>query len=144
MRFRKLRIAWSAVCGILCLLLIALWVQSRHHRHVFLIRISANQVFSTFSDQGLIAVTLTTTSYPQPRHGFFRDFATSADRITSRWGLQLNDQSWDLAVPHWAVIAFIAAAGAVPWLHWRFSLRTLLIATTLVAVVLGVIAHSVR
>ena len=26
------------------------------------------------------------------------------------------------------------------WLHWRFSLRTLLIATTLVAVVLGLIA----
>ena len=28
---------------------------------------------------------------------------------------------------------------AFPWLRWRFSLRTLLIATTLVAVVLGLI-----
>ena len=28
MRFRKLRIAWSVVCGIACVLLIALWVRS--------------------------------------------------------------------------------------------------------------------
>jgi hypothetical protein len=27
MKFRKLRIAFSAVCGVLCLLLIALWVR---------------------------------------------------------------------------------------------------------------------
>ena len=34
--------------------------------------------------------------------------------------------------------------GVAPWLRWRFSLRTLLIATTLVAVVLGLIVWSVR
>jgi hypothetical protein len=28
MRFRKLRIAWSVFCGVTCVLLIALWVQS--------------------------------------------------------------------------------------------------------------------
>ena len=28
MRFRKLRIAWSVGCGILCVLLIVLWVRS--------------------------------------------------------------------------------------------------------------------
>ena len=28
MRFRKLRIAWSVVCGIACVLLIVLWVRS--------------------------------------------------------------------------------------------------------------------
>jgi hypothetical protein len=27
MRFRKLRIAWSVICGIACVLLIVLWVQ---------------------------------------------------------------------------------------------------------------------
>src|SRR5262245_24453789 len=27
-RYRKLRIAWSAVCGVVCLLLIVLWVRS--------------------------------------------------------------------------------------------------------------------
>jgi hypothetical protein len=28
MRFRKLRIAWSVVCSIVCVLLIVLWVRS--------------------------------------------------------------------------------------------------------------------
>jgi hypothetical protein len=36
----------------------------------------------------------------------------------------------------------MAATAVAPWLPWRFSLRTLLIATTLVAVVLGIIAVS--
>ena len=37
------------------------------------------------------------------------------------------------------VVLLMAALAAVPWLRWRFSLRTLLIAMTLVAVVLGII-----
>jgi hypothetical protein len=43
-------------------------------------------------------------------------------------------------VPFWYTILFSAILAASPWLRyftWRFSLRTLLIATTLVAVVLG-------
>jgi hypothetical protein len=144
MRFRKLRIAFSATCLVACVLLIALWVRSRHHRHNFLSRVTANRVFATFSDQGMIAVEFGTNSYPQPRHGFFRSFATRADQITSRWSLQLNDKHSYLTVPHWAVIAFVAAVGAAPWLRWRFSLRTLLIATTLVAVVLGLIVAVLR
>ena len=46
---------------------------------------------------------------------------------------------YDLILPHWFLaVAAITLAG-VPWLRWsaRFSLRTLLIATTLVAAVLG-------
>ena len=31
MRFRKLRIAWSVGCGIVCVLLIVLWVRSYFH-----------------------------------------------------------------------------------------------------------------
>ena len=44
-------------------------------------------------------------------------------------------------VAHWLAVLFFATLGIVssPWIKWRFSLRTLLIATTLVAVVLGLI-----
>jgi hypothetical protein len=54
--------------------------------------------------------------------------------------------------PFWCIAAMASALplgwtalrwrllAALPWLRWRFSLRTLLIATTLVAVVLGIIA----
>ena len=44
-----------------------------------------------------------------------------------------------LAVPYWFLALIAAAFGVIPWLLWsnRFSLRTMLIATTLIAVVLG-------
>jgi len=46
-----------------------------------------------------------------------------------------------VVLPHWFALALIATGAAVPWMQWskRFSLRTLLIATTLVAVMLGLI-----
>jgi hypothetical protein len=37
------------------------------------------------------------------------------------------------------VILFPLSLAAVPWIDWRFSLRTLLVAMTLVAVLLGVL-----
>ena len=42
-------------------------------------------------------------------------------------------------LPYWVIVFSAAACASMPWLPWRFSLRTLLIATTLVAVVLGLI-----
>ena len=44
-------------------------------------------------------------------------------------------------VPYWLLILSTAAITITPWLRWptRFSLRTLLIATTLVALLLGLI-----
>ena len=46
-----------------------------------------------------------------------------------------------LVVPHWFFATLAAGLAALPWFQqkWKFSLRTLLIATTLVAVVLGLI-----
>jgi hypothetical protein len=44
-------------------------------------------------------------------------------------------------------VLIVGAVTGIPWLHklrWRFSLRTLLIATTLVALVLGLIVYAVR
>jgi hypothetical protein len=49
-----------------------------------------------------------------------------------------------LAAPHWLLLLYTVTLGTIPWLHWRFSLRTLLIAMTLVAVVLGLIVAFSR
>jgi hypothetical protein len=52
-----------------------------------------------------------------------------------------------LFLPYWPVVLLastLAVLGVLPWLRWRFSLRTLLIATTLVALVLGAIVYAVR
>ncbi len=51
-----------------------------------------------------------------------------------------------LVIADWLPTLLFATLAAVPWLPWsnRFSLRTLLIATTLVAVVLGLIVWAVH
>jgi hypothetical protein len=48
------------------------------------------------------------------------------------------------AVPFWFLVAVAAALSIAPWLRFRFSLRTLLIAMTLFAVVLGLIVWPRR
>ena len=45
-----------------------------------------------------------------------------------------------IRAPYSAVVLAAIAVSIVPWFHCRFTIRTLLIATTLVAVVLGLIA----
>ena len=44
--------------------------------------------------------------------------------------------------PYWFAAFILGMIAELPWLHWRFSLRTLLIATTLAAVVLGLIVRA--
>ena len=44
---------------------------------------------------------------------------------------------YELILPYWMILLLTSAAAASPWLRWRFSLRTLLIALTLLALLLG-------
>jgi hypothetical protein len=46
--------------------------------------------------------------------------------------------------PHWFAILIAGAVAVATWIRWRFSIRTLLIATTLVAVVLGAVVYAIR
>jgi hypothetical protein len=55
---------------------------------------------------------------------------------------QNGSSSFQLGIPYWLLVIAAAAFGASPWCLRRFSLRTLLIATTLVAVGLGVVVMS--
>jgi hypothetical protein len=57
-----------------------------------------------------------------------------------------NDSDFHWILPHWLAALIFSIIGAIPWLPWcpRFSLRTLLVGTTLVAVVLGVIVWAIR
>ena len=60
----------------------------------------------------------------------------------------LYDDRWVTAivVPHWLAASISAALAVIPWTSqkWSFSLRTLLIAITLIAVVLGVAVWTIR
>jgi hypothetical protein len=55
--------------------------------------------------------------------------------------------TWTIFVPSWILLfvaTLLAAIPMVPWFRWRFSLRTLLIVTAVIAVVLGVVVWFVR
>ena len=115
MRFRKLRIAWSAAWGLVALLLTALWVRSYS---------------STYEGWH------TLTRFPNGPTYFYDSFEGRL-RITT-------PQYWEsraFGISYWMCITVFVRLAALPWLPWsnRFSLRTLLIATTLVAVGLGVV-----
>ena len=70
---------------------------------------------------------------------------------TNRYGLRhsvFSNGSRHVWGPLWVVGALLAAAvtpfAALPWLPWRFSLRALLIVTTLIAVLLGLAVYATR
>jgi hypothetical protein len=63
------------------------------------------------------------------------------------FGVIRRSNSLTLWMPNWLLVLVFATLAAVPWLPWwskRFSLRTLLIATTLIAVILGAIVYAAK
>src|SRR4029078_4692141 len=68
----------------------------------------------------------------------------SGEVLGFRWIRGSGD--WHLTVPYWASLLLTVALSTAPWIGWsrRCSLRTLLIVTTLVAVVLGLIVAVLR
>ena len=145
MRFGKLRIAWSFAWGIAALLLIVLWVRS-HQTTDSLEGFTPRgpvilQYFKCESLEGQV------TFVAQPSLRSITS-ATLWRRLSLPAARQANDDfgplgfyydGVSLSLPHWFVVLIAAALAATTWLRWRFSLRTLLIATTLVAVLLGLV-----
>jgi hypothetical protein len=151
--YRVLRITSSAVCGVLCVLLIALAVRSYYRWESVVWGVTAQQGFLLCSHSGAVIVEYinvsgtTATLYkwhvnsmPSPDTNVF-----PIGGIEESWAGFSIHGSWNggflISVPYWFLFPTCAVLAAVPWIQWsrRFSLRSLLIATTLVAVVLGVV-----
>jgi hypothetical protein len=142
MKFRKLRIAFSVTCLIACALLIALWVRS--YSYMDSIQFFGHNFTSwrgqLFFEEGFL---YTTTNFDDadPQLKLWRccsiDILTGTSEDWSR-----NGKGW--AAPFWLMVGVALALSVAPWHRWRFSLRTLLIATTLIAVVLSVIVYFAR
>lgn len=49
-----------------------------------------------------------------------------------------------LAAPHWHLALLIAGLAGLPWVRWRFRLRTLFVTITLLAALLGALAWAAR
>ena len=147
MRFRKLRIAFSATCLIACVLLIALWVRS-YWRLDRIDRVYKNGT-SLFIASNYGAVLVRTGnrnsfSLNAPIRWKLRSELPNPGFPRVNWTNLLSDY---VIIPCWFPVlmsAVFAALGGLPWLGCRFSLRTLLISMTLVAVVLGLIVWTAR
>ena len=158
MRFRKLRIAWSVGCGILCLLLIALWVRSYWAGdYINYISSPSGRINSVGSTYGTLRFSFDKQSFRHPGQDWgWHVYSQWLDEpetpeIEKAQIRKLNSRQIHLVnrparllvkVPHWLIALLAAVAGATPWCPKHFTLRTLLIATTLVAVVLGILAIS--
>jgi hypothetical protein len=140
MRFRKLRIAWSVAWGILAVLLVVLWLWSYWHTET-VERISLKRIIKLSSAMGYFCL-----SYDgNPRWGIWgggTQWEFTEDRPTKpNYGNFIRGSEIEVQVPFWLIAICTAAVIGIPWIPWskRFSLRSLLFATTLVAVVLGLI-----
>jgi hypothetical protein len=120
MKHRKLRIAWSVGWGLICLLLMAWCAFGYVPGLSFQCGVTKSLGLQFTSIQGQFDVRRSTLDGA----GHFKGLA--------------GVNSTTVSAPWWLPVAFALALAAVPWL--RFSLRTLLIGMTVIAVLLGLIA----
>ena len=150
MKYRKLKIASSVVCGVLCLPVIALWVRSYEFKDSIWLS-GTNHGLQINSLTGHFAVYIITRPSPNSK---FVPSQTAHDQISGRWvemfdknvlGFYFgrNGRELRIDVPHWFCVLVIVMVGVVAWrIEWRFSLRTLLIGMAAVAIFLGLILWS--
>jgi hypothetical protein len=147
MKFRKLGTAWSLFWGLAAVLLIVLWARSY---------IRVDKLWRpTATSTGWIAWTFRGRAVATGARGMRGpnelQWALSrggdeapVDRSKPVFGFSLGPRYYSM--PIWFPALLCATFTAIPYFPWsrRFSLRTLLIATTLLAVVLGLIVYAVK
>jgi hypothetical protein len=155
MKHRKLRIAWSMAWGIAAVLVVALWVRSYWLRdritHNYVGRTYARFGYSIDSLRGRCSVLVIkhVPAYSPDRMQYVSwpaddtvSIAFPVGSLACTWlgfKWESSPDAFAIIVPYWFPLSAIGVLIAAMWVPWRFSLRTLLIATTLVAVGLGLI-----
>jgi hypothetical protein len=150
---RYLRIAFSAFCGIACVLLIVLWVRSATNVDALQGPLSKEGFWHCQTIEGHIVLYLVKGTR-EDKLGEWNAGTISLEAVKAGMEgaiLGKGNLSWEwpaahdiASVPCWVPTVCVFALGIVPWLPWHFSLRTLLIAMTLIAVVLGLIVWTLR
>ena len=140
MTYRRLRIAWSVAWGIFAVLLCVLCVWSYWYSET-VERGSSQRFITVSSTLGRLYIwydgDASQIFWPGgPQWNFYEGRTT----IPGSGSFVGGGQAY-FVIPHLAIAIGSIGLGYMPWLTWslRFSLRTLLIVTTLVAVVLGLV-----
>jgi hypothetical protein len=148
MRYRKLRIAWSAVWWVASALLVAIWLRSYWRELDFAAPAGAANGIYAEVNAGEIFITFGPTL---KNYGWYVSEMTQASGYETDYmfcGFYVSKAVSDflVQVPMWFTAVVPAVFAAVPLMRWskRFSLRALLLAATLIAVVLGAIVRVIR
>jgi hypothetical protein len=148
--FLGLRITTSVFFGAVCLLLIGLWVRSYSGMRDGIIHSSSSATSISMEYESLIL-----HHFPhgigdidQGWHFLSGPVVTPSPPLYfpplyAGFGYQLDASGITTAiVPLWSFVLLAAVVAAAPWVKRRYSLRTLLIATTLIAILMGLISAA--
>lgn len=142
MKCRKLRIAWSVAWGAVAVLLCVLWVRSYWRLDVW---VRNNKSASTIvrADTGLITYSQSNYGSTVSGQGAWVHLVENASMGMIYWQF---DWAWRpdiflIRTPIWVPMFAFAILAGVPWIGWskQFTIRTMLIITALVALVLGIV-----
>jgi hypothetical protein len=139
-------------------LLIVLWVRSHFIQDWWYTPLFHSQNLEVTQQNGCLSLTMFETLGPLdlanrtwrfPNNTLFKSSRAFGEmRVNGAgFGYVWFPKSKRIVFPFWLPVFLLTSAAVAPWirhLSWRFSLRTLLIATTLVAVMLGLIVAVLR
>jgi hypothetical protein len=148
-----LRVAFTAACVVLCLLELALRTRSYTLDDVIKGRILGCdlELESRNGQQKFDALAFPPSGPQSSSSGPIFHLRTGSADLGSSGppGWYFNIQrtpifAFQIAAPHWGLATLMATLAALPWIRLskRFSLRTLLIAVTLVAITLGFVVYA--
>lgn len=147
-KLRKLRIAVSVACAIACVLLIVLWVRSFWWADFFVGNLTSRFGTRITSANARmicwIGETQSAKEYPWrtgPASGV-APLPPGVAGVKAYLQTTVGSRAVGLQAPHWMLCGVGAFLAYASWIRWRFRLRTLLIATPLIAVVLGLVAWA--
>src|SRR5262245_59653532 len=132
------RIAWSASCGIVVVLLMALWIRSYWWRDQpqgelfswwYVVGSRSGHVHASIGERGNPPIPAAIhhvrmsdahepPSFLKVRLGFATHYLPGGGRYVQ--------------CPHWFVVSLAVLFAALPWFRYRFTTRIMLIATTIV------------
>lgn len=147
---KYLRIAVTVLSLTACVLLVALWVRSYYYLDEWARPISQTRWFGASSIKGQLRCCIGMFNPAVPIQASDWGIESTDSRLgyarneveDTNWGIAFFAiNSWTIWGPHWFLALLSASLAVAPWLKWskRFSLRTLLIAMTLIAMSLGTI-----
>lgn len=137
------RFLWSTAWGTLAVLLLLLWWRS-YWTLDLLTRVDSRRIETTIGSQfGAIYFAhfdaykaYVGTGNPYESHGWrYRTLDSYVLKRQFEW--ERGTDSLNVTLPHWVFVLAATIVSGMVWCRMRFSVRTLLIATALVSLVLG-------